>query len=150
MKKEAEESGRKKIQKNNHEPRNQLEIQTKQLTLIQPLDSKDCAFDSNDELDLNDSERESLEKGKASQEKKDQSQQEEEEELKNIYLTTLKPSELILDNKDGELEKEKNEQNGLECHKQLLLASELDELNSSFSTDDWPSLGGDPDCENPL
>ena len=96
------------------------------------------------------SERESLEKGKASQEKKDQSQQEEEEELKNIRLTIQKPSELILNNKGGELEKEKNEQNGLECHKQLLLANELDELNSSFSSDDWPSVSGDPDCENQL
>ena len=56
LEKDAEKSGRKKIHKNDHEPRNQLEIQTKQLTLIQPLDSKECAFDSNDELDLKDSE----------------------------------------------------------------------------------------------
>ena len=37
-----------------------------------------------------------------------------------------------------------------ECHYHQLLAHELDDLNSSFSSDDWPSLSGDPDCENPF
>ena len=64
--KEAKASGRKKIHKNDYEPRNQIEIRTKQLTLIQSLDSNDCAFDSNDENNLKESEKASLEKVKTS------------------------------------------------------------------------------------
>ena len=55
-----------------------------------------------------------------------------------------------MNNKDEKLvmsgEKEKN---GSEHHHQLL-AHELDDINSSFSSDDWPSLDGDLNCENPL
>ena len=145
--KEAGEDGRKKIQKNYQEPRNQLEVQTRPHTLIQPLDPNDCAFDSNGEHDLKDSEKESLEKSKTTPEKRAQLST---EVLKDVHTIIQRQNELIGNNKDEKLimsdEKEKDH---LEHHNQLQ-AHELDELDSSFSSDDWPSLNGDSECENPL
>ena len=84
----AENSGQKKIHKNDHESRNQLEIQTEQRAVIQLLHANDCAFDSNDEHDLEDNEKASLEeKGKSCQEKRAQLQQ---EELKDNSLIVQK------------------------------------------------------------
>ena len=146
--KEAKASGRKKIHKNDYEPRNQIEIRTKQLTLIQSLDSNDCAFDSNDENNLKENEKASLEKVKTSQKKNERLQQEVSKDNSPIRQ---EQNELIENNEVGKpVMSGEKQKTGSECHYHQLLAHELDDLNSSFSSDDWPSLSGDPDCENPF
>ena len=147
----AQEVGTKRIIKSDKEPKNQLEIKTNKSTLIKPLEPKDCAFDSSDELDLVDlrkNAKDVFEKSEPTQEKEEKSQNEEEEEKLKESCPLIQEQCLATVNKtDGENEMNSKKEETNDCEYHQLLAHELDELNSSFSSEDWPSLSGDPDFD---
>ena len=51
LEKESDKNGIKRIKKNGHELKNQLELHNTRYKLIRPLNAKDCSFESNDESD---------------------------------------------------------------------------------------------------
>ena len=133
---EAEEDGYKRIKTNDQESRNQIGLQPQNCDpFLKALDPNDCAFDSNDESDTENNEW-WLSGGHdcISNSTQEQLQQKEESNQKTFIST-----EYVPDTKSRECqmidEKVKIEFN---CHQ--LLENELEDLNSSFSSDDWPSL----------
>lgn len=133
---EAEGESNKRIKTNDQESRNQIGLQPQNCDpFLKALDPNDCAFDSNDESDTENNEW-WLSGGHdcISNSTQEQLQQKEESNQKTFIST-----ENVTVNKSRECqmidEKVKIE---FDCHQ--LLENELEDLNSSFSSDDWPSL----------
>ena len=138
---EAEQESNKRIKANHEQSRNQLEPHPpKNASFIGPLDPDDCAFDSNnDEPDFEHAKWFNAENEFMSNSTQEQQQQEESKQ--KTYVLAEKNVDPH-DNKDRECqmldEKVKVEFDGHE-----LLENDLEDLNSSFSSDDWPSLSED-------
>ena len=141
---EAEGESNKRKKTNDHVSRNQLGLHPPSNdSFIKPLDPNDCTFDSNDESDSEHNKWFSA--GNDFMSNSIQEQQQQEESKQKTYVLAEKNVDPH-DNKDRECqmldEKVKVEFDGHE-----LLENELEDLNSSFSSDDWPSLSEDAEFQ---
>lgn len=136
---EAEGESNKRIKTNDQESRNQIGLHSPNSdSFIRPLDPNDCAFDSNDESDSENIEWFLAENDCMSSMTKEQQQ---EGPKQKIFISPENKVD-VADTKTRECPiKLENVKTEFDC--QQLLENELEALNSSFSSDDWPSLSED-------